>query len=115
MHAYNALFQALLGVKQYMIFAILFKDNEEYSSRRAEFMQKHLEFLQRHSNNIQAAGPLKDASSDEPAGGLWIAEAENLAEAQRLVEEDPFWPTGLRESVTVLQWTQVFANGEKLT
>jgi uncharacterized protein len=30
-----------------------------------------------------------------------------------LVRSDPFWPTGLRETVRVLQWTQVFADGRR--
>jgi uncharacterized protein YciI len=33
---------------------------------------------------------------------------------QALVESDPFYPTGLRKSIRILEWTQVFANGNKL-
>jgi hypothetical protein len=31
-----------------------------------------------------------------------------------LVKEDPFWPTGLRRSVRVLEWSQVFRDGKRL-
>jgi hypothetical protein len=30
------------------------------------------------------------------------------------VKEDPFWPTGLRRSVRILSWSQVFAEGKRL-
>ena len=43
-----------------------------------------------------------------PAGGLWILEANDAAEAGRLVREDPFWDTGLRKSVRVLEWRKVY-------
>jgi hypothetical protein len=31
---------------------------------------------------------------------------------RRLCERDPFWPTGLRKSVRILEWRQVFADGQ---
>jgi hypothetical protein len=33
---------------------------------------------------------------------------------RRLIEADPFWPTGLRKAVRVLEWTRVFADGKPL-
>jgi uncharacterized protein YciI len=30
------------------------------------------------------------------------------------VKADPFWPTGLRHSVRILSWSQVFADGKRL-
>ncbi len=41
----------------------------------------------------------------------WIGDAAPPAEAGRLVREDPFWPTGLRRSVRILEWRQVFVDG----
>jgi uncharacterized protein YciI len=32
-----------------------------------------------------------------------------------LYRADPFWPTGLRRSVRVLAWSQVFADGKRRT
>jgi uncharacterized protein YciI len=29
------------------------------------------------------------------------------------VKKDPFWPTGLRKSVRILAWKQVFADGRR--
>jgi uncharacterized protein YciI len=76
-------------------------------------MPDHLAFLERHGAHIQAAGPLKDTASGASAGGLWIVRAESPREVQSLIEADPFWPTGLRKSVRILEWTHVFSDGER--
>ena len=59
-------------------------------------------------------GPMKFGETQEPAGGLWVVEADNAADVKALVETDPFWPTGLRKSVSILEWTQVYVNGQKM-
>lgn len=90
---------------------ILFEDNPDApADLRAAHMPAHLAFLQAHADRIRAAGPLADPSG-AAAGGLWIVDVETPAEAERLVREDPFWPTGLRRSVRILEWRQVFVDG----
>ena len=97
-----------------MKFVVLFEDNPGAGAGvRAKYMPDHLAFLERNSANVEAAGPLKDQDGSI-AGGLWIVEALNEAHVRKLVEEDPFWPTGLRKSVRILSWTQVFAEGRRL-
>ncbi len=96
-----------------MLFAVLFEDNPDLEvDPRARLMPAHLDFLERNASKIEAAGPLKD-DAGAAAGGLWLVEAESVAEVQALVEDDPFWPSGLRKSVRVLAWTQVFAEGRR--
>jgi uncharacterized protein len=73
----------------------------------------HLSFLEKNAMQIKAAGPLR-APSGDPAGGLWIVEADSPDVVDALVKEDPFWPTGLRRSVRILSWSQVFAEGRRL-
>lgn len=96
-----------------MIYAVLFEDNEDRAEMRTRHMSEHLSFLERHSDRISAAGPLRDTQADTPAGGLWLVETDNPQAVRALVETDPFWPTGLRKSIRILQWTQVFADGER--
>ena len=96
-----------------MIYAVLFEDNDSHSEMRTRHMPDHLAFLERNGDNVQAAGPLKDTAEDTAAGGLWLVQAENPERVQALVEADPFWPTGLRKSVRILEWTQVFADGQR--
>lgn len=96
-----------------MFFAVMFEDDDSLSHVRPKHMPDHLAFLESNASSIHAAGPLKDTQNDAPAGGLWIVEADSVAAVKALIEEDPFWPTGLRKSVRVLEWTRVFADGEK--
>jgi uncharacterized protein len=97
-----------------MLYAVLFEDNANVASDvRRRHMPAHLSFLESNAARIKAAGPLR-ASSGEPAGGLWVVEADGPEAVDALVKEDPFWPTGLRRSVRVLTWSQVFADGKRL-
>ena len=96
-----------------MKYAVLFEDNDEFAHMRPKFMADHLQFLADNSETIEAAGPMKDGRTQQPAGGLWIVEAENPEQVQSLVEADPFWPTGLRQSIQILEWTQVYVDGKK--
>jgi uncharacterized protein YciI len=97
-----------------MLFAVLFTDNPERGAARAAHMADHLAFLERHQHAIKAAGPLRDPADGSIAGGLWLVEAEDADTVAALYRADPFWPTGLRRSVQVSQWTRVFAEGRRL-
>jgi uncharacterized protein len=95
-------------------FIILFEDNPGLGADvRRKHMPEHLSFLERNAAKISAAGPLKTADG-EGAGGLWIVDAADASEVERLIKEDPFFPTGLRKSFRILAWTQVFADGRRL-
>lgn len=97
-----------------MLYAVLFEDNPDLGADvRRQHMPMHLAFLERNASRIAAAGPLRSASG-EAAGGLWLVKAESPDAVDALVKEDPFWPTGLRRSVRILGWSQVFADGKRL-
>ena len=96
-----------------MLYAVCFEDDPDRADRRAAHMPEHLTFLERHGATILAAGPLKDAVDGAPAGGLWLVEAASRDAVRALVEADPLWPTGLRRSVRILEWTRVFSEGAR--
>jgi hypothetical protein len=96
-----------------MNYAILFEDDEKHADKRRQYMPAHLAFLDSNAARISAAGPLSDSADGKAAGGLWLVTADSPQEARDLVEADPFWPTGLRKSVRILLWTQVFAEGKR--
>ncbi len=97
-----------------MKFIILFEDSPSADSEiRKVHMPAHLAYLEANVGTVTAAGPLLTPSGAS-AGGLWIVEAETESEVERLVHEDPFWPTGLRKSFTILKWNQVYADGVRL-
>ncbi len=96
-----------------MIYAVFLEDDASRAEVRAKYMPDHLSFLERNASSILAAGPLKDTASDAPAGGLWIVQADSPQAVQSLLEADPFWPTGLRKSIRILEWTRVFSDGKR--
>ena len=97
-----------------MLYVVLFEDNASFGTDiRRQHMPAHLSFLEENAARIKTAGPLR-APSGEPACGVWVVEAESPNVVDALVKNDPFWPTGLRRSVRVLTWTQVFADGRRL-
>jgi len=98
-----------------MFYVILFEDDENRAEMRTRHMADHLAFLEANMAAIRGAGPLSDADTNAAAGGLWLVEADSLEAVQALYRADPFWPTGLRKSVRVLRWRQVFAEGHRLT
>ncbi|NLS17967.1 hypothetical protein HGP16_15500 [Rhizobium sp. P40RR-XXII] len=97
------------------LFAVLFEDDRQNAAAiRKDYLQRHFAFLQVNAVSIRTAGPL--GREDETfAGGLWLVEAETTRDVDRLVKEDPFWAAGLRKSVQVFQWDQVFADGVLLS
>ena len=97
-----------------MPYIVLFEDDPSRAEMRQRHMPGHLAFLERNAGRIRAAGPLRDPAAGTAAGGLWLVEADSPAAVMALCQEDPFWPTGLRRSIRVLEWTQVFANGRRL-
>jgi uncharacterized protein YciI len=96
-----------------MLYMVLFTDDPDRAEARTRLMQAHLDFLERNRARVRAAGPLRETGG-APAGGAWLVEAAGPEEVTALYRQDPFWPTGLRQSVRVLQWTQVFADGRRL-
>ena len=93
-----------------MTYLILFHDAPGHDHIRGEKMPDHLAFLSAHANAITAAGPLFD--DEDGAGGAWLVDVDSAEDAWALVKTDPFWPTGLRASVQVMLWRQVFADGK---
>ncbi len=41
-------------------------------------------------------------------------DANDANVVDHLIRQDPFWPTGLRASVRILVWNQVYADGKRL-
>ncbi len=94
-----------------MKFIVLFEDAADADPGiRAAHMKEHIAFLEANAATVEAAGPLTDT---EKGGrdGLWIVDAVDQSEVVKLIHRDPFWPTGLRASFSILPWKQVYRNG----
>jgi uncharacterized protein YciI len=92
-----------------MNYCVLFEEDDRHAPMRKQHRAAHIAYqTQHHRESLEAAGPLREAEGGRPAGGLWIVEAENADAVRALVEADPYWPTGLRKSVRIFEWEQVF-------
>lgn len=96
-----------------MLFVVHFEDNPGFGDIRQKHMAEHLAFAEAHAANFKALGPLMTPEG-EGAGGMWLIEAKDAAEVRALVEADPFYPTGLRKSIDIRVWKQVYADGRRL-
>ena len=96
-----------------MLFAVFFTDDPTHADARGQHMSAHLAFLESNAARVLAAGPLRDGEDTGFSGGLWLVEAASREAVEQLYRQDPFWPTGLRRSVRVYEWTQVFADGRR--
>jgi len=89
------------------LYAVLFEDDDRHADKRPAHMEAHLAFLKQNTKSVLAAGPLADSKDRKPAGGMWLVAADTVEQVDALVKADPFWPTGLRKSVRILEWKQV--------
>lgn len=75
------------------------------SDRIAEVRPSHREYLTalKEQGKLFASGPFEDDS-----GALIIYEAESQADAEALIEADPFRKAGVFQSWEMKPWRQVF-------
>ena len=89
-----------------MLFAVLFTDRPDQAALRATFLQAHIDWVAAHQAQVRVAGSLREQPGQVPKGGLWIVEADSKDLVHQLMQTDPFWTCGLRESVEVLHWNK---------
>ena len=94
-----------------MLFAVLFTDNPDHAQVRADHLQAHIDWLELHKDVIQVGGSLRREPSEVPKGGLWIAQADSKQTIDALLQTDPFYLAGLRQSYEILHWSK--ANSER--
>lgn len=77
--------------------------------KRAAVRPRHLDYLrQLHADGkLVMAGPVDGAS-----GALVVYRAADVAEAQRLVAEDPYTREGVSAGATLREWTVVIGGDE---
>ncbi len=89
-----------------MLFAVLFTDRPDQGALRSAHLQAHIDWVVANQPQVRVAGSLREAPGQVPKGGLWIVEAESKDSVHQLMQTDPFWTCGLRQSVEVLHWSK---------
>ena len=91
-----------------MLFVVRFTDRPDGLAVRQEFLPAHLQWLDEHRSIVLVAGALRPEPDAAPIGALWIVEAADKAHIQALMQSDPFWIHGLRQSHEILHWSKGF-------
>ena len=89
-----------------MLFAVIFTDKPDQGALRAAHLPAHIDWVVQHQAMVRVAGSLREEAGQVPQGGLWIVEAPSKESIHQLMQSDPFWTCGLRESVQVLRWSK---------
>jgi uncharacterized protein YciI len=89
-----------------MLFVVLFTDRPDQGALRANHLQAHIDWVASHQAKVRVAGSLREQLGQVPKGALWIVESESKESVHQLMQTDPFWTCGLRQSVEVLHWSK---------
>ena len=88
-----------------MLFAVICKDKAaDGLALRLANRPDHLAYLESLGARLRCAGALLGSEGGDPLGSLLIVEADTLADAQAIADDDPFAKTGVFESVEVRPW-----------
>lgn len=85
-----------------MLFAVLFTDKPGQGALRAAQLAAHIAWVDANKEKVLVAGSLRENPADVPKGGLWVVQAPDKAAVHGLMQTDPFYTCGLRQSVDVL-------------
>lgn len=91
-----------------MLFIIQFEDKPNTGELREKLLKSHFEFLDLMKDRVLVPGSMRDATTDQPVGGLWIVEATDEADVRDIFKDDPFWTNGLRATVRINRWHKAF-------
>ena len=97
-----------------MLFVIRFKDRLNSQEIREQNLAAHISWLDERRDSILVAGSLREEPDSNPVGACWVVEARNKSEASEIFKSDPFWTSGMRESVEILHWSKAFPDDQAL-
>ncbi|MGB1237455.1 MAG: YciI family protein [Pseudomonadales bacterium] len=73
-----------------------FEDREGMMAHRAKYEPDHIEYLRQHQDKIPIAGGLRPEPGGVFVGGMWVMEVDSFAEAEALIQNDPYYAPELR-------------------
>jgi uncharacterized protein YciI len=97
-----------------MPYAIITRDKPNSLQLRNDTRQPHIEYLMQNKDKLLAAGAQTDDTGQGGYGGIIIVDTEDRAEAEALIQNDPFTKAGLFAGIEVVRWRKAFFNKERL-
>ena len=97
-----------------MLFVAMMEDEPSKLGERDKHRAAHLAYVESKLGTLQTAGPMHDPDTGDRLGATWMIEAPDAKAARAVVEDDPLYKLGVRKSVRLVQWKQVFKDGKKI-
>ncbi|MFW6038990.1 MAG: YciI family protein [bacterium] len=69
-------------------------------------LDPHIAYLEARKDKVLLSATRYATEGKEVLGFVWIIEAEDAEEAERICREDPFWTAGLRTSFHLCRLTK---------
>jgi len=88
-----------------MLYAIICTDKSDGGNLRTDNREVHLNYLKSKGDQLKLGGRTTSPDGEMATGSILIVDAESMAKAEAIANNDPFAKAGLFESVTVLPWT----------
>jgi uncharacterized protein YciI len=84
-----------------MLISIYCKDASGSAEVRQSRINEHLHHIELIMDKLKVAGPLMNNENSQVVGSLLIFELDSLAEAQVLIESDPYFEAGIWSEIRV--------------
>ncbi|UXN06824.1 YciI family protein [Bartonella sp. HY761] len=94
-----------------MLYAIIANDKPDHVEKRQEVRPKHLEYLTSLGDTLKFAGPFLDHEGNG-VGSLLVVEAVDIAEAEKIMKNDPYALANLFADAQVRPWRWAINNPE---
>ncbi|MHB2206434.1 YciI family protein [Methylobacterium sp. CM6257] len=72
---------------------------------------EHLVYLDRIKGQLLACGAKLNDDGSDAGGGLYVVNVDTRAEAEALIQADPFYKVGLFERVEIRRWRKAYLDG----
>ena len=85
-------------------FVVYNRDRPGTAELRAAHRDAHLAFMKSLAPAAKIGGPLMSEDGEARIGGMFVIEADSLAEARAIAARDPYVQAGLFEVAYVNEW-----------
>ncbi len=95
----NADDHASKPVKPVNVWLVVCRDIADSGDLRRQYLDQHLVYIESVMDRIAVAGPLSANARGRMSGSCFVYHADDLAAAEALLHNDPYYQAGLYESV----------------